>query len=162
MPSLSTDEWSDTTSIAHPPIQHEVGRGGFGMQIAPCTTEGSVPEWLCLPNYEPPCTYRESVYHDMIQEARKEYKAGRFDTSRPSLRGLLGREPVDILSFRLFHYMSTWGPLPMHLYLAVFWVHYLFLRVCTPISSHIVFGILSIQQHIALELIILSTVAYFT
>ncbi|KAH7377422.1 hypothetical protein BKA64DRAFT_714688 [Cadophora sp. MPI-SDFR-AT-0126] len=132
--SLSNNDWSRTRFTAPAHIEQELDQVDSRTQIPPCISEGSVPEWLCLPNYEPPCTYRESVYHDMIQEARRERKAGRFDTSRPSLRRLLAKDPVDVLSFRLFHYMSTWGPLPMHLFLAVFWVHYLYLRVSMPIS----------------------------
>lgn len=135
--SLSNYGWSGTRFTPHPQVEQEVERLDFPPQIPPCISEGSASEWLCLPNYEPPCTYREFVYHDMIQEAEREYKAGRFDTSRPSLGRLLAKDPVDVLSFRLFHYMSTWGPLPMHLYLAVFWVHYLYLRVCMPHTQSI-------------------------
>lgn len=86
-----------------------------------------------LPNCKLPCTYREEVYFDMVHEARIEHKAGRFNTAEPSLTRVLAKDPVDVLSFRLFHYMVTWGGLPLHLFLAVFWVHYLYLRVSLSI-----------------------------
>ncbi|KAF4625796.1 hypothetical protein G7Y89_g12367 [Cudoniella acicularis] len=91
-------------------------------------SEDLFSEFVMLPNCQPPSTFHELVYDDIVREARAEHKAGRFDTTDPSLSRILSKEPADILSFRLFYYMSTWGPMPMHLFLAVFWVHYLYLR----------------------------------
>lgn len=107
--------------------EHAAGRV-LSMDI----TDGLL-SYSVLPNCKLPCTYREEVYFDMVHEARIEHKAGRFNTAEPSLARVLAKDPVDVLSFRLFHYMVTWGGLPLHLFLAVFWVHYLYLRVSLSI-----------------------------
>ncbi|OAL42912.1 hypothetical protein IQ07DRAFT_650539 [Pyrenochaeta sp. DS3sAY3a] len=81
-----------------------------------------------IPNYCRPQGYADRLIHAMLEEARGEHEAGKFDTSNPSLAHLLAQGPRDILSFRLFHYIKQYGPIPMHWMLATFWVQYLFLR----------------------------------
>lgn len=88
----------------------------------PCHSPG-------LPDYAHPKSYADTLLHAMLDEAIAEYRAGRFDTAEPSLKRLLTHGPVDILSFRLFHYINQYGAMPMHWMLAIFWVQYLFLRV---------------------------------
>lgn len=82
-----------------------------------------------LPEYARPQGTADRLLHAMLEEAVAEHHAGRFDTSKPSLNRLLAHGPVDILSFRLFHYINQYGAMPMHWMLAIFWVQYLYLRV---------------------------------
>lgn len=82
-----------------------------------------------LPEYARPQGSADRLLHAMIEEALAEHHAGRFDTSKPSLNRLLAHGPVDLLSFRLFHYINQYGAMPMHWMLAIFWVQYLYLRV---------------------------------
>lgn len=81
-----------------------------------------------LPRYSPPQGPDRMIWA-MLEEARTEHLAGKFDTSEPSLRRLLADGPVDALSFRLLQYIKAYGAMPMHWLLATFWVQYLFLRV---------------------------------
>ncbi|XP_014550139.1 hypothetical protein COCVIDRAFT_21320 [Bipolaris victoriae FI3] len=83
---------------------------------------------LPVPNYARPQGAADRLIHAMLEEARSEHQAGRFDTTSPSLARLLSQGPRDILSFRLFHYIKEYGPIPMHWMLATFWVQYLYLR----------------------------------
>ncbi|KAF2742824.1 hypothetical protein M011DRAFT_481294 [Sporormia fimetaria CBS 119925] len=87
--------------------------------LAPCPS---------LPRFSRPQGSADKTLQAMIEEARSEHEAGRFDTSTPSLKRLLSNAPADILSFRLFHYINSYGPMPMHWMLATFWVQYLYLR----------------------------------
>lgn len=82
-----------------------------------------------LPPYSPPQGAADRLVQAMLEEARAEHQAGKFDASEPSLKRLLAGGPADILSFRLFHYIKSYGPMPMHWMLATFWVQYLYLRV---------------------------------
>lgn len=84
---------------------------------------------LCFPQYVPPACHSDTAILSFINEAAKEHQQCRFDTGRPSLQRLLANMPADCLSFRLFHYIFEM-PAPMQNLLAVFWVQYLFLRVC--------------------------------
>lgn len=89
----------------------------------PCDFSPPVPE------YARPQGSADKLLHAMLEEAIVEHHAGRFDTSKPSLNRLLANGPVDLLSFRLFHYINQYGAMPMHWMLAIFWVQYLYLRV---------------------------------
>jgi hypothetical protein len=82
-----------------------------------------------LPEYARPQGSADRLLHAMLEEAVAEHHMGRFDTSKPSLNRLLVHGPVDLLSFRLFHYINQYGAMPMHWMLAIFWVQYLYLRV---------------------------------
>lgn len=84
---------------------------------------------LCFPRYSRPSCHSDTTVINMIEEARHEHQQGRFDLTRPTLRRILSDLPVDCLSFRLFHFISAYGAMPMHNFLATFWVQYLFLRV---------------------------------
>ena len=95
----------------------------------PITTESSEP-W-------------DKILQRMIDEARVEHSLGRYPTTRPSLRSVLSRDVSDILASRLYHYLGGYGPLPMHIFISIFWVQFLYLRVCSHFpcpSSHCVLG----------------------
>ncbi|KAK2808996.1 hypothetical protein FQN50_004270 [Emmonsiellopsis sp. PD_5] len=81
-----------------------------------------------FPRYSAPSCYSDSNLLAMVDEARKEHEHGRFNTAEPSLRRLLSDVPADTLSFRLFHYVSKYGAIPLHLLLGIFWTQYLVLR----------------------------------
>lgn len=98
-------------------------------QIPVSLCQHNTAQSLSFPLYSPSSCHSDSQILDMIKEARREHHLGRFDVSRPSLRRLLSDIPVDCLSFRLFHYISRFGPAPLQNLLAVFWVQYLYLRV---------------------------------
>lgn len=84
---------------------------------------------VCFPRYGPSKCHADMQVLSMVEEARREHQLGRFDLSRPTLRRLISNLPVDCLSFRLFHYINGYGPVPLQNFLAIFWVQYLFLRV---------------------------------
>lgn len=71
----------------------------------------------------------DEILLSMVEEARLQHRRGQFDTSEPSLRSLLSDKSTDILAYRLFHHISYYQSIPLHLLLSIFWVQYLFLRV---------------------------------
>ncbi|KAK2800619.1 hypothetical protein FQN51_006002 [Onygenales sp. PD_10] len=81
-----------------------------------------------FPRYCAPSCYSDSNLLAMVDEARKEHEHGRFNTAEPSLHRLLSDVPADTLSFRLFHYVTKSGAIPLHLLLGIFWTQYLVLR----------------------------------
>lgn len=64
-----------------------------------------------------------------IDEARKQYRVGDFPVEAPSLRTVLSNKSTDVLAFRLYHSITTVKKIPLHLFLAGFWIQYLYLRV---------------------------------
>lgn len=82
-----------------------------------------------FPRYCAPTSRSDAVLLSMVMEARKEHLDGRFNASQPSLHRLLSGTPTDALAFRLFNWLRGYGPMPLHLLIAVFWTQYLVLRV---------------------------------
>ncbi|KAI1843413.1 hypothetical protein JX266_010410 [Neoarthrinium moseri] len=80
------------------------------------------------PRHSPPEGTGAKVLENMVLEAKAEHASGRFSQAKPSLRRLLTDGPGDVLAFRLFHYLSCYGEMPLHLFLGIFWVQYLVLR----------------------------------
>jgi hypothetical protein len=80
------------------------------------------------PRYSPPLGTADRCLTAMLNEALCEHAMNNFDTSPPSLRNLLSNNP-DILAFRLYHYITSYGSMPLHIFLGIFWVQYLILRV---------------------------------
>ena len=89
----------------------------------------SLPGPTVMPAYCNPVGSGDAHLMAMLEEARAEHRAGRFNPARPSLRQLLVERPYDILSFRLFNYIRGYGAMPLHLMLGVFYTHYMVLRV---------------------------------
>ncbi|KAK5102934.1 hypothetical protein LTS08_003736 [Lithohypha guttulata] len=81
-----------------------------------------------FPLLSPPVGEADRMVQRLVEEARSEHLQGRFDASEPSLKKLLADLPSDVLSFRLFHFITSYGPMPLHLLLGIFWVQYLVLR----------------------------------
>jgi len=83
-----------------------------------------------FPRFGPSACYSDAFIVSALEEARSEHQQGRFNTTeRVTLKKILATPPLDCLSFRLFHYICGYGPMPLHNLLAIFWVQYLFLRV---------------------------------
>lgn len=97
--------------------------------IVPMDDDG--PLHLSLPLQSSPTGAGQghTMLATMLEEARQQNQCEKFDRSPPSLKRLLSDPPPDILSFRLFHYITMYGAMPLHLLLSIFWVQYLFLRV---------------------------------
>lgn len=104
---------TSTGSLCHP--------SSFTLQY----TDFSPP----FPRYCSPTSKSDTAFLEMIIEARREHLQGRFNISQPSLQRLLSGTPTDTLSFRLFNWLRGYGPMPLHLLVAIFWTQYLFLRV---------------------------------
>jgi len=86
-----------------------------------------------FPRYGPSSCQSDAFITSALEEARSEHQYGRFNTAqRVNLKRVLASPPIDCLSFRLFHYICGYGPMPLHNLLAIFWVQYLFLRVRSP------------------------------
>lgn len=83
---------------------------------------------LCLPRYSPPVGPGDRQITSMLVEASHEYAANSFDLTPPTLQRLLSPK-ADLLAFRLYNYIAAYGPMPMHVMLAIFWTQYLLLRV---------------------------------
>jgi regulator of replication initiation timing len=98
-----------------------------------CTNSQEVPhdpllEHVNLPRYCPPVGAADKMLETFLAEARAEHRESRFDTSEPTLSSLLSDPPKTVLAFRLFNFISGAGPMPLHIFLSVFWVQYLLLR----------------------------------
>lgn len=65
----------------------------------------------------------------IVDEGRVQHQYGHFDTTAPSLRRLLSNQCTDVVASRLFHYLCSSGPMPLHQLMSIFWVQYLVLRV---------------------------------
>ncbi len=88
-----------------------------------------------FPRYCPPVGVADKSLQKFLDEARAEHLESRFDISEPSLSRLLSDPPQTTLAFRLFHFISSAGTMPLHLFMGVFWVQYLILRVREPGSG---------------------------
>jgi hypothetical protein len=87
-------------------------------------------EHISLPRYcQPVLGTADKILETFLEEARVEHRESRFDTSEPTLSSLLSDPPKTVLAFRLFNFISSAGPMPLHIFLSVFWVQYLLLRV---------------------------------
>ncbi|KAH9895457.1 hypothetical protein F4778DRAFT_746955 [Xylariomycetidae sp. FL2044] len=81
------------------------------------------------PLHSPPMAKGALLLDRMVTEARAEHASGRFGhDEQPSLGRILTDGSGDVLAFRLFHFLSAYGEMPMHLFLGIFWVQYLVLR----------------------------------
>lgn len=146
-PSLCTDDEAnqvdlvdDISAAVHPSnfdlVPASLGTGSTIFSVG-VNTPGFVipmdddgPLHLSLPLQSPSNGPGHTMLASMLEEARQQNRCGKFDTSPPSLKRLLSDPPPDILCFRLFHYITSYGAMPLHLLLSIFWVQYLFLRVC--------------------------------
>ncbi|KAI1344234.1 hypothetical protein F5Y15DRAFT_106634 [Xylariaceae sp. FL0016] len=95
----------------------------FGLESRPLQTLYSYG-----PLHSPAVGAGARALENMVLEAKAEHAGGRFGQGEPSLRGLLTDGSGDVLAFRLFHYLSCYGEMPMHIFLGIFWVQYLVLR----------------------------------
>lgn len=77
----------------------------------------------------------DKIIISMINEARLQRRLGQFPTNEPTLRSLLSHQSTDVLASRLYHHICSFGPIPLHLLLSIFWVQYLLLRVYTLLES---------------------------
>ncbi|KXJ91624.1 hypothetical protein Micbo1qcDRAFT_203690 [Microdochium bolleyi] len=82
---------------------------------------------LCLPRYSPPVGPGDRHITSMLVEACREHAANTFDLTPPTLQRVLSPK-ADLLAFRLYNYIAAYGPMPMHVMIATFWVQYLLLR----------------------------------
>jgi len=89
-------------------------------------SEGAVP--VRLPRFSPPIGTSDLMIQSFVDEARQEHLEARFDTSEPSLSGLLSDPPPTVLAFRLFHWIAKAHAMPLDVVLGTFWVQYLVLR----------------------------------
>jgi hypothetical protein len=87
-------------------------------------------EHISLPRYcQPILGTADKILETFLEEALVEHRESRFDTSEPTLSSLLSDPPKTVLAFRLFNFISSADPMPLHIFLSVFWVQYLLLRV---------------------------------
>lgn len=83
---------------------------------------------VSIPRYCPPVGIADKMLTNFLEEARLEHRNARFDTSEPSLSRLLSDPPHTVLAFRLFHFLSGARPMPLHIFMGIFWLQYLVLR----------------------------------
>jgi hypothetical protein len=107
---------------------------GLGSLVPTKTSPGiSLPAirgcFRTIPQYSHCQGVSDRQIQSMLNEAIAEHRLNKFDTSKPSLVRLLADQPVNVLAFRLFQFIKSYGPMPMHWMLATFWVQYLYLRV---------------------------------
>ncbi|KAH7019646.1 hypothetical protein EDB80DRAFT_701247 [Ilyonectria destructans] len=89
---------------------------------------GSSPPYLCFARFSNDLGSWDTAIMKMVNEARLQHRCGQFPTEEPSLRGVLSSQSTDVLASRLYHYICSSGPIPLHLMLSIFWVQYLLLR----------------------------------
>ncbi|KAK5953719.1 hypothetical protein OHC33_004988 [Knufia fluminis] len=85
-------------------------------------------DYLTFPKCNPPVGHSDRALMGFVEEARIEHRNGHFKTTTPSLRTLTSDPPPDVLAYRLFHFICSYGPIPLHLLLATYWCQYLYLR----------------------------------
>lgn len=103
------------------------------LSLLPAT--GSQLSFLNFPKTTPAAGAGDIFLEVLLREARREHMSGMFTSDRPTLSKLLVDPPPDIVAYRLFQFISSYGAMPMHLLLATFWVQYLLLRVGYEIIS---------------------------
>lgn len=85
---------------------------------------------LRFPNTSAPACQWDRFLLSVIDDARTQLRLGHFPVAEaPSLRAVLSDKSADILASRLYNYLCSYGNMPLHLFLGVLWVQYLFLRV---------------------------------
>ncbi|KAJ4187787.1 hypothetical protein NW767_012253 [Fusarium falciforme] len=94
---------------------------------------GSLPVHLSLPKVSNDMGPWDNIIMKMVNEARLQYRCGLFPVEEPSLRNVLSAQSTDVLASRLYHYICSYGPMPLHLLLSIFWIQYVLLRVCCTI-----------------------------
>ena len=90
---------------------------------------GDLPTHPSFPKLSHAVGKWDEILLSMVDEARLQHRRGQFGTSEPSLRSLLSDKSTDILAYRLFHHISYYQSIPLHILLSIFWVQYLSLRV---------------------------------
>jgi hypothetical protein len=99
-----------------------------------CGPQASVTDealtYMVYPTTTAPSCQWDNFMQRVINEAKAQHSLGQFPTSAPTLRAVLSRQSSDVLASRLYHWLSSYLPMPLHMFLAIFWVQYLFLRVC--------------------------------
>lgn len=108
---------SEAGAFARLPLSH-----GMGAEIS-CSSD-----IVSIPRYCPPVGIADKLLTNFLEEARLEHRHARFDTSEPSLSRLLSDPPHTVLAFRLYHFLSGAGPMPLHIFMGIFWLQYLVLR----------------------------------
>lgn len=106
-------------------------------------------DYFTFPKFSPPVGVADRKLMTYLQEARTEHMNGHFETSKPSLRSLLSDPPPDVLAFRLFHFISSYGAMPLHNMLATYWCQYLYLRVSLPCDVRMSFARLTDSDAVA-------------
>lgn len=124
-----------------PPPMHPLSHGPSGQGPPNIDVHASIPQHIphsnqylmpgpnVMPIYCQPVGAGDMYLMSMLEEARTEYRNGRFNLTAPNLRDLLSEKPHDVLSLRMFHYLRGYGGMPLHLMLGIFWCQYNFLRV---------------------------------
>lgn len=93
------------------------------------TSWDSLPPHLAFPNVSADLGRWDTIIVKMIKEARHQYQCGQLSPDEPSLKTVLSRKSTDVLASCLFHHICSFGAVPLHLLLSIFWVQYLLLRV---------------------------------
>lgn len=126
---LTSPTWNSGTRIVSDRFESEAGAFAR-LPLGPVLgTEISYPsDLVSIPRFCPPVGIADKMLTDFLEEARLEHRHARFDTSEPSLSRLLSDPPHTVLAFRLFHYISGAGPMPLHIFMGIFWLQYLVLR----------------------------------
>ncbi|KAI6881712.1 hypothetical protein KC360_g6457 [Hortaea werneckii] len=88
--------------------------------MSECTNPGGTGH-VRLPRFSPPIGTSDLMIQSFVDEARQEHLEARFDTSEPSLSGLLSDPPPTVLAFRLFHWIAKAHAMPLDLVLGTFW-----------------------------------------
>lgn len=99
-------------------------------QRAHTSSWGSLPVHLSMPKVSNDMGPWDNIIMKMVNEARLQYRCGLFPVEEPSLRNVLSAQSTDVLASRLYHHICSYGPMPLHLLLSIFWIQYVLLRVC--------------------------------
>ncbi|KEF61459.1 uncharacterized protein A1O9_03025 [Exophiala aquamarina CBS 119918] len=84
--------------------------------------------FLNFPKCASPAGRGDLFLMNLLTEARREHMNGMFTRCKPTLNKLLADPPPDVVAYRLFQFITSYGSMPMHLLLAIFWVQYLLVR----------------------------------
>ncbi|KAJ4212365.1 hypothetical protein NW759_011753 [Fusarium solani] len=97
-------------------------------QRAHTSSWNSLPVHLSMPKVSNDMGAWDSIIMKMVNEARLQYRCGLFPVEEPSLRNVLSAQSTDVLASRLYHHICSYGPMPLHLLLSIFWIQYVLLR----------------------------------
>lgn len=81
-----------------------------------------------FPNITAVCAW-DRILVGIVDEAKTQYAGGSYTTQSPTLYSVLSNRSSDVLAYRLYHLICSYGPMPLQNLLSIFWVQYLVLRV---------------------------------